>query len=191
MKKSCLYTRTGDDGTTSLVGGSRELKTAPRIEAYGTVDELNSWIGLVAAAGEIPADDATLLPWIQMRLFDIGSYLACPAPGPGCAPLLGPGVDTRAISRLESAIDRLDASTPPVHRFVLPGGCPAAAAAQVARSVARRAERRILALHATTAVDASVRQFVNRLSDYLFILARHLNHLAATPELFWERDSGE
>lgn len=188
MTKSSLYTRTGDDGTTALVDGSRELKTAPRIEAYGTVDELNSWIGLVASQPGLPDDDRELLPWIQMRLFDIGSYLACPEPAEGQVPLLSPGVDTSSVERLEQAIDRLDSSTPRLKRFVLPGGSQASAMAQVARTVARRAERRILTLHSASPVDAAARRFVNRLSDYLFILGRHLNHLSSTPELFWERD---
>lgn len=188
MAKSALYTRTGDDGTTALVDGSRELKTAPRIEAYGTVDELNSWIGLVASQPGLPEADRELLPWIQMRLFDIGSYLACPQPAQGEEPLLGPGVDDSSIGRLEKAIDRLDSATPRLKRFVLPGGTQAAALAQVARTVARRAERRILTLHSASAVDAGARRFVNRLSDYLFILGRHLNFLSSTPELLWERD---
>ncbi len=122
MTKSRLYTRTGDDGTTALVGGSREMKTSPRIEAYGTVDELNSWIGLVACAPEISKADTELLGWVQMRLFDIGSYLACPEPEPGDEPMLRPGVGPGAMARIEAAIDRLDASTPPARRFVLPGG---------------------------------------------------------------------
>lgn len=189
MTKSRLYTRTGDDGTTALVGGSRELKTAPRIEAYGTVDELNSWLGLVASQQGLPEADRELLPWIQMRLFDIGSYLACPAPAEGEQTILGPGVDDTSIERLERAIDRLDSATPRVKRFVLPGGCQASAMAQVARTVARRAERRILALHAISPVEMVARRFVNRLSDYLFILGRHLNLLTSTPETFWERDN--
>lgn len=187
MKKSSLYTRTGDDGTTSLVGGSREQKTSARIEAYGTVDELNSWIGLVASQDTLPADDRSLLYWIQMRLFDIGSYLACPAPADGEQPLLGPGVDDDAIERLEHAIDRLDSATPKANLFVLPGGCQASAMTQVARTVARRAERRILSLHATEPVDAAARRFVNRLSDYLFILGRNINALTSTPETYWKR----
>lgn len=186
--KSALYTRTGDDGTTSLVDGTRAPKSSPRIEAYGTVDELNSWLGLVASQPVLPADDAELFPWLQMRLFDISSYLACPPAPDGQAPMLPPGVGPEAIDRLEAAIDRLDASTPRVRRFVLPGGCQGAAMAQVARTVARRAERRILALHASEPVDADARRFVNRLSDYLFILGRHLNHLAGVAETFWERD---
>lgn len=188
MTKSCLYTRTGDDGTTSLVDGSRQPKASPRLEAYGAIDELNSWLGLVAAQTGIPAPDAALLPWIQMRLFDISSYLACPEPAPGEQPLLSPGVDMDSIGRLEQAIDRLDASTPKVHRFILPGGSQAAAMAQVARTVARRAERRMLALHSLSTVDAHARRFINRLSDYLFILGRHINHIGGIPELFWERD---
>lgn len=188
MTKSNLYTRTGDDGTTGLVGGSRELKTAPRIEAYGTVDELNSWLGLVASQPQLPAEDHDLILWIQNRLFDIGSHLACPEPAPGEQPILSPGIDTESIARLESAIDRLDSSTPKAEKFfVLPGGCQASAMAQVARTVCRRAERRILTLHNVSPVDAFVRRFVNRLSDYLFILGRNLNHISGSPEIYWSR----
>ncbi len=110
MTKSRLYTRTGDDGTTALVGGSREMKTSPRIEAYGTVDELNSWIGLVACAPEISKADTELLGWVQMRLFDIGSYLACPEPEPGDEPMLRPGVGPGAMA------PPLTGSTLPLHR---------------------------------------------------------------------------
>lgn len=189
--KSALYTRTGDDGTTSLVDGTRAPKSSPRIEAYGTVDELNSWLGLLASQPGLPADDAALITWLQMRLFDIGSYLACPPVPEGASPMLAPGVDEASVARLEAAIDRLDASTPRVRRFVLPGGCQAAAMAQVARTVARRAERRILALHRTEAVDSHALRFINRLSDYLFILGRNINHLAAVEETFWERDTSD
>lgn len=187
--KSSLYTRTGDNGTTALVGGTRASKTSARIEAYGTVDELNSWLGLLASHQGLPGDDIKLLQWIQSRLFDIGSYLACPAPDPGEAPMLPPGVTTDDITLLEQAIDRLDADTPKVHRFILPGGSPAAATAQVARTVARRAERRILTLHAEETVDPAPLHFINRLSDYLFILGRQINHLAGIAEPLWEHPS--
>ncbi len=187
MDKSRLYTRTGDDGMTCLVGGKRHPKASPRIEAYGTMDELNSWLGMVRAMAPLSPEDDELIEWTQMRLFDIGSYLACPLPAEGEKPLLSPGVDAEAIERLEKAIDRLDESTPRLKSFVLPGGAPGAAAAHVARTVARRAERRILALHDAELVDIAARRFVNRLSDYLFILARNINHLTSTPETLWKR----
>lgn len=188
MDKSSLYTRTGDEGMTCLVGGTRQPKASPRIEAYGTVDELNSWIGFVRSIAPLGTDDSELMEWVQMRLFDIGSYLACPAPAQGEALLLPPGVDSGSVERLERAIDRLDAATPRLKNFVLPGGQSGAAAAHIARTVARRAERRILALHYDEQVDKTVRRFVNRLSDYLFILARYLNHFTSTPETIWKRD---
>lgn len=188
MDKSSLYTRTGDEGMTSLVGGTRQPKASPRIEAYGTVDELNSWIGFVRSTAPLGADDNELMEWVQMRLFDIGSYLACPNPAQEDAPLLPPGVDTGSVERLERAIDRLDAATPRLKHFVLPGGSQGASAAHIARTVARRAERRILALHYDEKVDMMVLRFVNRLSDYLFILARYLNHITSTPETIWKRD---
>ncbi|MCM1117723.1 MAG: cob(I)yrinic acid a,c-diamide adenosyltransferase [Pseudoflavonifractor sp.] len=189
MEKSRLYTRTGDEGMTCLVGGKRHPKASTRIEAYGTVDELNSWVGLLISVGSLPDEEAELLTWVQMRLFDIGSYLACPPAEEGKTTMLTPGVDSESIERLERAIDRLDAATPRVKRFVLPGGCPGAAHAQVARTVARRAERRILALHSSEPVEGVALRFVNRLSDYLFILGRHLNSLTSTEETFWERDN--
>lgn len=186
--KSRLYTRTGDTGTTSLVGGERRPKTDPRIEAYGTVDELNSWLGYVAS--DIPEiipglrDD---LQWLQCALFDIGSHLACPAPAADSAPMLPPGADSDDIGRLESMIDALDATIPPFRCFVLPGGTPAAARAQIARTVCRRAERRVLTLNALEPVHPDILTMLNRLSDYLFALGRAINHSAGQPESHWSR----
>lgn len=177
-----IYTRTGDKGMTSLVGGTRVPKDSPRLEAYGTVDELNSWIGLVAAtAGNLlPGEDARLLTWIQNKLFDLGCELATETE----SKYRPREVSAADVETLEAAIDRVDATLPAHNRFILPGGTQASAQAQIARTVARRAERRMLAIGPAE----NALRFVNRLSDYLFILARRLNVLADAPEVFWEQD---
>lgn len=190
MKKSLLYTRTGDDGTTSLFSGNRVSKTHVRIEAYGTIDELNSHIGLLASQPSISSrpDLSRLLRFIQHRLFDLGAYLATDpdALRPG---LTVPAPPCRAeVERLEHATDAIDSQLPPLRRFVLPGGSQAAAMAHVARTVCRRAERRILALSASAPVASEALQFVNRLSDLLFALARYCNIISGNPEIFWQKD---
>lgn len=188
MEKSKLYTRTGDNGTTSLVGGQRVAKNSVRLEAYGTVDELNSAIGLILAAAPLAHDDREFLTYIQSRLFDLGSYLATDSQtNAELAASMFPSVE-KAISRLESEIDRLDAAVEPMRNFVLPQGAPSAAAAHLARTIARRTERRVLDLAAEAHVDPLVVKFVNRLSDYLFILARFNNHLANCDEIIWIKD---
>lgn len=185
MKKSIIYTRTGDAGTTSLVGGTRVDKHSLRLEAYGTIDELNSHIGLTAALTPHDGETAETLTWIQHRLFDIGGYLACDPDGAFTLPT---GITDAAISRLEHAIDSLDSQLPAIDRFVLPGGSTAAAVTHIARTVCRRAERRITALAKTAPVDTSVTRFINRLSDYLFVLARFNNVSQNIDEIFWQKD---
>lgn len=184
MAKSALYTRTGDAGETSLVGGERTSKTSVRLEAYGTIDEFSSFLGVVLSdSGCVPEVRAQLLE-VQSRLFDVGCYLATePVPGKPVK-LFGLGADD--IARVEGWIDRLDEETPKVRAFVLPGGTPLSAHTHVARSVCRRAERRIFALAAEAPVDEVVTRYVNRLSDYLFILARYFNHLAGVEEIVWQ-----
>lgn len=187
MKKSPLYTRTGDRGTTALVDGSRVAKNSPRLEAYGTVDELNATIGNLIASAPIDSRTSTFLTDIQSRLFDIGSYLATDAGNnPSLAESLLPQLDS-PITRMESEIDRLDSQLQPLHKFVLPQGTQSAAAAHLARTVCRRAERRILDLADTAPVSSDIIRYINRLSDYLFVLARFNNHLAHTHEIFWEK----
>ena len=173
MKKSNLYTMTGDKGTTSLVGGQRTTKNDPRLEAYGTVDELNAHIGLLRQTGNRPEDDALLL-FIQNKLFVIGSYLA---------------TDTSFTQLREaSRIDTLDATVPPLHAFLLPGGTAAAAQAHICRTVCRRAERRICQVAQEVLVDENIMRFINRLSDYFFVLARFNNYIAKQDEIFWDKD---
>lgn len=204
MKKSPLYTRTGDTGTTSLIGGQRAPKNSPRVEAYGTVDELNALIGLLQshlstiaeqptaetladAARTLAEETAETLLGINNTLFNIGAALATPD-GSNL-----PTADTdrirlpQAIELLENRIDLLDSQVPPLRSFILPGGNPTAALAHVARTVCRRAERTILtAVDAGATVSPDILTYINRLSDYLFILARHINHTTSTPELPWQ-----
>lgn len=183
MTKSNVYTRTGDRGTTSLVGGTRVSKDSPRLEAYGTVDELNSWLGLVAASPHVSLEDLALLREIQNRLFDIGAMLATEPESVWQPEPLG----NEAVKEIEQAIDRLDSSLPAHNRFILPGGCEDSARTHIARCVARRAERLIISLSAAVSVDENIITYVNRLSDYLFVLARAINHKCGSEEIFWEK----
>ena len=183
--KSNVYTRTGDGGTTSLVGGTRVAKDSLRLEAYGTVDELNSWIGLLLTTPEaLPGASAETLTAVQHCLFDLGAILATePESRWQPRPLA-----QAHIEALESAIDALDATLPRHNRFILPGGHPQAANANIARTVARRAERRIITLAADTPVPPTTVQYINRLSDYLFILGRAINIFNKKDEIFWQQD---
>ncbi len=183
--KSNLYTGTGDAGTTCLVGGERVSKTCRRLEAYGTVDELSSFIGVVAASPDCPKELVSQLHDIQNRLFDVGCYLATAvADGmhPDCK-----GIDASGVNRVEAWIDYLDERTPKIRAFVLPGGSLVAAHCHVARTVCRRAERLILGLASEEYVDPLLLKWFNRLSDYLFIAARYLNHNVGVDEITWHQ----
>jgi cob(I)alamin adenosyltransferase len=176
-----LYTRTGDSGETSLFGGTRARKDDPRVDAYGEVDELNAWLGLVRASPLDATLDAEVAD-IQRELFALGAQLADPADK--LAPRLAKAViGDEHVARLEQLIDRCDAAVPPLRRFVLPGGTRAGAALHVARTVCRRAERRIVSLDPP--VDPVLIRYVNRLSDLLFALARLANHREGVPETEW------
>lgn len=190
--KSNVYTRGGDRGTTSLVGGTRVGKDEPRLEAYGTIDELNSWLGLIAAQpAELPAGSSETLLMAQNTLFDLGAILATESTSKWQPTPIGDG----PVEALEAAIDELDATLPRHNRFILPGGTPLSAQAQIARTVARRAERRIITLlksledePASPAHAPEVLRFVNRLSDYLFVLGRAINNISGPGrEIFWEK----
>lgn len=186
MQKSKLYTRTGDSGTTSLVGGTRTKKNCCRLDAYGTVDEFSSFLGVVLSHPDCPVETRNQLLCIQDMLFNIGGYLACEASRQATAAEWG--LNASDCARIENWIDILDAGTPAVNAFVLPGGTPLAAHTHVARAVCRRAERNILRLADQEPVDPAVTEYFNRLSDYLFILARHFNHLAGVEEITWHKD---
>lgn len=187
MKKSIVYTCTGDAGTTSLVGGKRVKKNDIRIEAYGTVDELNSCVGLLEALTVLPSEIAGIFNFIQNRLFNIGAYLATDsADGNGDDGVAGLG--RCDIERLENAIDLLDSRLPPLNSFVLPGGSREAAVAHICRTVCRRSERNIVALDSVSRVSPLVLGFINRLSDFLFVLARFNNVSNNVDEIFWNKD---
>lgn len=184
MKKSLIYTRTGDKGKTSLVGGTRVPKTHVRLEAYGTVDELNAQLGLLHTYLEGEADKKLVL-WVQHKLFSVGSYLATDQAN--TALRIESRIADEDIRRLEQAIDEVDAGLPPLKAFVIPGGTRGSAVCQVCRTVCRRAERRILAMAEEYEVAENVSAFVNRLSDYLFVLARKMNILSETDEIYWDK----
>ena len=176
-----IYTRTGDAGETSLFDGTRARKDDARVDAYGEVDELNAWLGFVRASPLDPTLDEELLA-IQRGLFALGAQLADPSDK--LAPRVTKAViDDAHIVRLEELIDRLEEELPPLRRFILAGGTSAGAALHVARTVCRRAERRIVALHPP--IDPVLLRYVNRLSDLLFVLARVINHRAGVTETEW------
>ncbi|HEV3417552.1 MAG TPA: cob(I)yrinic acid a,c-diamide adenosyltransferase [Pirellulales bacterium] len=179
-----LYTKTGDGGETGLFGGPRVRKDSPRIEAYGTVDELNTLLGL-ARAEALPGEIDALLARIQSELFDVGAELATPDPKRHGTALVG----AAHIAALESAIDRFEAPLTPLKQFILPGGTRAAAALHIARTVCRRAERRIVTLSHTPGetVSPDVIVYLNRLSDLLFVLARAANAAAGQADVPWEK----
>lgn len=176
-KHSKIYTRRGDDGSTGLATGQRVQKDSARMEAIGSVDELNSLVGVLAAM-DIPDHLQALLLVIQHHLFDIGGGLAMPNRS-----LL----KEDAVTDLELNIDKLDAELPTLKRFILPGGTLEAAAAHNARSVCRRAERRVLAMQQSEGDDSDLTSlhYLNRLSDFLFVLARTLSRLNGGEEIFW------
>jgi len=183
MKKSFIYTRTGDNGTTSLAGGTRVDKDDTRIEAYGTVDELNAMIGFLETSPKLTAEESAIMRFIQNKLFNIGAYLAT-----ANAPESAVGITASDIERLENEIDRMDAELPPLTNFVLPGGAYLSSLAHVCRTTARRAERRIITLSHTTPISSAVLQFINRLSDYFFVFARFNNVRNQVDEIFWHKD---
>ncbi|GAB6877677.1 cob(I)yrinic acid a,c-diamide adenosyltransferase [Thermaerobacter litoralis] len=181
-----IYTRTGDGGETGLLGGGRVPKAHPRVEAYGAVDELNAVLGWAVALLD-GAEPASVLRQLQQECFLLGADLAAP---PGPAREAGAGLPRMAAERvqaLEALIDRYDGELPPLRQFILPGGTPAAAALHLARTVARRAERRVAALAAQEEINPVALQYLNRLSDLLFVLARWVNHQAGVPDVPWQK----
>jgi cob(I)alamin adenosyltransferase len=178
-----IYTRTGDSGQTGLFGGGRVSKTHPRVEAYGDVDELNAALGMARAIEMMPRVDEIIVT-LQRDLFAIGALLATPDRDKMKRQLEKASIDERRIRELEQAIDDGDAELEPLRSFIVPGGTPKAAALHVARTVCRRAERRVVALDQDE-MPAIVVVYLNRLSDLLFTLARVANRRAGAGEVTW------
>lgn len=185
MRLTKIYTRQGDDGSTGLASGARVGKDDPQVDAYGDVDELNSFLGAALAAGV--ADDAReVLERIQSELFNLGGELSLIGADPAKRP---PSlVQPRHVERLERECDRFNEPLGPLTNFILPGGSPGAAALNVARAVCRRAERKCVALARTRPVPPEAIQYLNRLSDLLFILARHENRARGVADVLWKTD---
>ena len=179
-----IYTKTGDDGTTGLFGGGRVAKNDPRVEAYGDVDELNACLGLARSIERLPRIDEVILP-IQRDLFGLGALLATPDHEKMREQLSKARIDEERIGELERAIDACESELEPLRSFIIPGGTPKAAALHVARTVCRRAERRVVHLTAEIELPALVVVYLNRLSDLLFMLARVANNRAGAGEVTW------
>ncbi|QKT02685.1 cob(I)yrinic acid a,c-diamide adenosyltransferase [Ectothiorhodospiraceae bacterium 2226] len=171
-----IYTKTGDNGTTGLGDGTRVDKDDARVEAFGCVDELNSALGVVLAH-ELPETVHEALTTVQHELFDLGGELCIPG-----------RVDLQEaqVGRLERVLDTLNGPLPPLKEFILPGGTPAASACHVARALCRRAERRLVTLAKATTINPASLRYLNRLSDLLFVVARHLNRTAGAPDVLWQ-----
>jgi len=183
MKITKVYTRTGDAGETSIVGGFRVKKSSERLEAYGTVDELNSHLGLLAAL--LPeGEDKAFIIRIQNNLFNVCTNLATDQSKTALydSAKLADG----EISLLEQEVDKIMKLLPERQGFILPGGCQSAAQAHVCRTVCRRAERRIVALSEVAQISPETLQYVNRLSDYLFVLAKKMNFNTNVSEIVWQ-----
>lgn len=175
-----IYTKTGDKGETALFGGRRVPKSHLRVEAYGSVDELNAFMGLLADTIEEAAVQV-LLHTVQHRLFSIGAALAS---DPQKQPL-PPDLNEADVQVLEQAIDAMDAELPPLRNFILPGGHPAVSLCHVCRTVCRRAERQAVSLHRREPVEPLVLEYLNRLSDYFFVLSRYLGLKLGAKEVIW------
>lgn len=183
MKKSSVYTKTGDKGMTSLVGGKRVIKSHVRLEAYGTSDELNSFVGFLIEEVD-DSHDLEILSYIQHKLFTVGSYLATETEA--MRPKAASIITEKDIAILEAEMDRMDSELPPLRQFVLPGGSESAARAHICRTVCRRAERCIYRVKDEFPVDDQILMFVNRLSDYFFLLARKESNKKGK-EIFWNQ----
>jgi cob(I)alamin adenosyltransferase len=181
-----IYTKTGDDGTTGVYGSGRVRKSDPRIECYGTVDELNAALGLAAVDAAEPL--ASRLRVVQNDLFVMGAYLATPDLQAMSASL-PPPLHAAHVQRLEKQVDEAEAVLPPLRTFILPGGTATAARLHLARAVCRRAERQLDAFILTHSVSPSLLIYLNRLGDWLFVQARLANHTAGVPDVQWKKES--
>jgi len=179
---SKIYTRTGDDGTTGLGDGSRVEKDSVRVEAYGTVDEANSAIGVILAEDSLSPEIRECLTEIQHDLFELGGELCIPGHS---------AIEKNFIGRLEKNLDHFNADLPPLKDFILPGGGAAAAACHIARSTVRRAERRVLSLRKVESIRNEALEYLNRLSDLLFVIARVLARTQLGQEVLWDRGRTE
>lgn len=177
-----IYTRKGDEGKTGLIGGTRVDKDHIRVDAYGTVDELNSWIGMIAD-GPLPDGRMELLREVQERLFTLGSNLAS---DPETGRMVLPDLKPEDIELLEKDIDVMENGLEPLKNFVLPGGHEAVSRAHIARCVCRRAERRVISLSRESEVDSLILVYLNRLSDYLFVLSRAISAKLGAEEIPWK-----
>lgn len=180
---SRIYTRTGDDGTTGLGDGSRTPKDSPRVETIGDLDELNSVVGLVIERAQTVDLGTTVhfLRWCQHRIFDLGGEISIPG---------HTIVNDTHVTAVETELDRINAELPPLANFILPGGSELIATIHIARSTCRRAERRIVALTRSSKDHRAGLGFINRLSDYLFVLGRYVAAQTGVDEVLWEQDSG-
>lgn len=178
-----IYTRTGDTGETGLFGGGRVPKDAPRVTAYGELDELNATLGMARCEplGELDA----VVQTIQNQLFTVGAILATPRDSKAATHV--PAIEEAWVSSLEQLIDGLERELPPLRTFILPGGCRAAAALHLSRTVCRRVERRVVPLVREGQIDARVIEYLNRLSDLLFVMARAANARAGQPDVLWSQ----
>ncbi len=185
MKKSIVYTKTGDKGTTSLIGGTRVPKNHYRLEAYGTIDELNSFIGMLLS---FELDDKTrkMILNIQNKLFVIGAYLATDNKKNNIRKPIQ--YDISIVEELEVAMDEMDETLPPLKYFVLPGGHQAVSYCHIVRTICRRAERIILSMSEQTEVNEIILKYINRLSDYFFVLSRFLSKKFNVKENYWKPD---
>jgi cob(I)alamin adenosyltransferase len=179
---SKIYTRTGDDGSTGLGDGTRVPKDGARVEAYGTVDELNSVVGVLLAVPGLPPAVADCLTEVQHELFDLGGELCIPG---------HQMIRAEQVTRLEQALDGFNEALPPLREFILPGGGPAAAACHLARTVARRAERRAWTLSRAEPANPELLKYLNRLSDLLFVIARVLARHERGAEVLWKHRRGK
>ena len=184
MAKSLVYTRTGDSLDTSLLGGVRVRKSEIRLEAYGTIDELSSFIGFLAADSDVIDNVRYSLLKIQNMLFNIGAHLANPK---STETTEVTGLTNTDIQEMEGWIDKLDAELPPLCNFILPGGCSSAAKANMARTVCRRAERRLAEFAQNNQFNPLVSAYLNRLSDYLFVVGRYMNKINDFEEVIWHK----
>ncbi len=182
-----IYTKQGDKGGTGLLGGHKVKKSHERLEAYGSIDELNSWVGIIRSY-PISETEREILIQIQRRLFMIGSYLAYDAEHATKSISDLPLINDEHVTCLEREIDRMNDNLPELSNFIMPGGDPQSGSCHLARTVCRRAERRVVALSESVKINSVIIRYLNRLSDYFFVLARYISKQNKTNEILWKND---